>query len=69
LKTQKTVNCFINHLIAKHPKIITMAQKKLGDYATPDDDFMHAPITQSIVTTENYEIKPKSLSLLENNQF
>jgi hypothetical protein len=36
-----------------------MTQKKLGEYATPNDDFMRAPITQPSITTENYEIKPK----------
>jgi hypothetical protein len=46
-----------------------MTQKKLGHYATPNDDFMHAPITQPTVTEENYEIKPIFLSLLQHNQF
>lgn len=41
-----------------------MAQKKLGDYATPNDDFMRAPITQPAVTAKNYEIKPNFLSLV-----
>ena len=52
------------HLIAKHIKISTMAQKKLGDYATPNDDFMRAPITQPAVTAENYKIKSNFLSLV-----
>jgi hypothetical protein len=31
-----------------------MVQKKLGEYATPNDDYLGAPITQPVVTTENY---------------
>jgi hypothetical protein len=31
-----------------------MSQNKLGEYATPNGDYLHAPITQPIVTTENY---------------
>ena len=46
-----------------------MAQKKLGEYATPNDDYLHALITQLIVTAENYEIKPHFLSLVQQNQF
>ena len=46
-----------------------MAQKKLGEYATPNDDYLRAPITQPAVTAENYEIKPHFLSLVQQNQF
>jgi hypothetical protein len=46
-----------------------MTQKKLGHYATPNDDFMNAPITQPTVTEENYEIKPNLLGLIQHNQF
>ena len=46
-----------------------MAEKKLGEYATPNDDYLRAPITQPAVTAENYEIKPHFLSLVQQNQF
>ena len=46
-----------------------MAQKKLGEYAIPNDDFICAPITQLAITAENYEIKPNLLSLVQQNQF
>jgi hypothetical protein len=46
-----------------------MAQKKLGNYATHNGDFMCEPITQPNVTAENYEIKPNFLSLVQQNQF
>ena len=46
-----------------------MAQKKLGEYAIPNDDFIRAPITQPAVAAENYEIKPNLLSLVQQNQF
>ena len=46
-----------------------MAEKKLGEYAIPNDDFIRAPITQPAVTAENYEIKPNLLSLVQQNQF
>jgi hypothetical protein len=41
-----------------------MEQKKLGEYATPNNDYIRAPITQPIVEAENYEIKPNYLSLV-----
>ena len=46
-----------------------MAENKLGEYATPNDDYLRAPITQPAVTAENYEIKPHFLSLVQQNQF
>ena len=46
-----------------------MAAKKLGEFATPNDDYLRAPITQPTVTAENYEIKPNFLSLVQQNQF
>ena len=46
-----------------------MAEKKLGEYATPNDDYLRAPITQPAVTAENYEIKPHFLTLVQQNQF
>jgi hypothetical protein len=42
-----------------------MAQKKLGEEATPNDDYLIAPITQPVVTSE--EIKPHFLSLVQQN--
>ena len=44
-----------------------MAQKKLGEYAIPNDDFIRASITQPAVAPENYEIKPNLLSLVQQN--
>jgi hypothetical protein len=31
-----------------------MAQKQLGEYASPNEDYIHAPITQPAVEAENY---------------
>ncbi len=44
-----------------------MAQKKLEEYTIPNEDFIHAPITQPAITAENYEIKPNLLSLVQQN--
>jgi hypothetical protein len=41
-----------------------MAQKKLQEYATPNEDYICAPITQPAIEAENYEIKPNYLSLV-----
>jgi hypothetical protein len=46
-----------------------MAQKKLGEYATPNEDYIRAPITQPAVAAKNYEINPNYLSLVQQNQF
>ena len=46
-----------------------MANKKLGEFATPNDDYLRAPITQPAVIAENYEIKPNLLNLIQQNQF
>ena len=46
-----------------------MANKKLGEFATPSDDYLRAPITQPAVVAENYEIKPNLLNLIQQNQF
>jgi hypothetical protein len=46
-----------------------MAEKKLGEYATPNDDYICSPITQPAVEAENFEIKPNYLSLVQQNQF
>jgi hypothetical protein len=40
-----------------------MGQKKLGEYVTPNDDYLSALITKPVVTAENYEIKPHFLKL------
>ena len=44
-----------------------MANKKLGEFATPNDDYLRAPITQPAVVAENYEIKPNLLNLIQQN--
>ena len=46
-----------------------MAAKKLGEFATPNDDYLRAPITQPAVDAENDEIKPNLLTLVQQNQF
>ena len=46
-----------------------MAQKKLGKFATPNDEHLRTPITQPAVAAENYEIKPNLLNLVQQNQF
>jgi hypothetical protein len=35
-----------------------MEQKKLGEYVTPNDDYLRALITKPVVIADNYEIKP-----------
>jgi hypothetical protein len=34
-----------------------MAQNKIGEYATPNDEYLRVPVTQLVVTAENHEIK------------
>jgi hypothetical protein len=46
-----------------------MATKKLGDFATPNHDYLCAHITQRVVDVENYEIKPHILTLVQQNHF
>ena len=46
-----------------------MANKKLGEFTTPNDDYLRAPITQPAVVAENYEIKPNLVNLIQQNQF
>ena len=46
-----------------------MAHKKLEEFATPNDDYLCAPITQPAVEAENYAIKPNFLILVQQNQF
>ena len=66
---KKLVTCSFSIIEENTKKIITMAEKKLGEYAIPNDDFIRAPITQPAVAAENYEIKPNLLSLVQQNQF
>ena len=47
----------------------TMAEKKLGVFATPNNDYLRTPITQPTIAAEDYEIKPHYLSLVQQNQF
>ena len=72
LKTQKNSYYFVTSIASlllfkkrKSEKIVSMAEKKLGEYATPNDDYLRAPITQPAVTAENYEIKPHFLNLVQ----
>jgi hypothetical protein len=46
-----------------------MVANKLGRFATPNDDYLRASITQPVVHAENYEIKPHILTLVQQNQF
>ena len=46
-----------------------MAEKKLGEFATPNNDYLHTPITQPTIAANDYEIKPHYLSLVQQNQF
>ena len=46
-----------------------MAKKKLGEFATPNDDYVRPPITRPAMVAENYEIKPNLLNLIQQNQF
>ena len=46
-----------------------MAEKKLGEFATPNNDYLRTPITQPAIAVEDYEIKLHYLSLVQHNQF
>ena len=46
-----------------------MAEKKLGEFATPNNDYLRTPITQPTIAADDYEIKPHYLSLVQQNQF
>ena len=46
-----------------------MAHKKPREFATPNDDYLRAPISQPAVEAKNYEIKPNVLTLVQQNQF
>jgi hypothetical protein len=43
--------------------------KKLGDFTTPNENFMRAPITLPNVTAEQFEIKPQLVTMVQQNQF
>jgi hypothetical protein len=40
------------------------ATKKVGEFSTPNDYYLRAPIIQPIITAENYEINPNFLNLV-----
>jgi hypothetical protein len=44
-----------------------MKQKKFGEYAPPNDNYLRACITQPAVNAENYEINPHFLTLVQQN--
>ena len=46
-----------------------MAEKKLGEFATPINDYLRTPIIQPAIVVEDYVIKPHYLSLVQQNQF
>ena len=46
-----------------------MAEKKLGEFPTPNNDYLRTPITQPAIAAEDYEMKPHYLSLVQQNQF
>jgi hypothetical protein len=66
LKTpKKLVTCSFTIIGENTKKIISMAEKKLGEYVISNDDFIRAPITQPAVTAENYDfILERESSLL-----
>ena len=35
-----------------------MAENKLGEFATPNNDYLCTPITQPAITDDDYAIKP-----------
>lgn len=46
-----------------------MAIKNLGEFSTPNDDHVRAPITQPNVRAEQYEINPNLVTAVQQNQF
>ena len=46
-----------------------MATKKFGKFATPNDDYMRAPIAQPDIAAVQYEIKLNLLTMVQQNQF
>jgi hypothetical protein len=55
--------------ISKPKNIRSMATKKLGEFATHNNDYLYAPSTQPTVSVEKFEIKPNFISLVQRNQF
>ena len=35
-----------------------MAEKKIWEFATPNNDYLRTPITQPTIAADDYEIKP-----------
>ena len=57
-------------LCLRKPKNIgNLDGKKLGEFATPNNDYLRTPITQPTITAEDYEIKPHYLSSVQQNKF
>ena len=46
-----------------------MDEKNLGEFATPNNDYLCTPITQPAIAADDYEIKPYYLCLVQHNQF
>ena len=46
-----------------------MTEKKLGEFATPNNDYLRTPITQPSIVAQYYEIMPHYLTLVQQNQF
>jgi hypothetical protein len=63
---------FLSLLVYSYRKAIkigSIATKKLGEFATPSDDYLRAPITQPVVDAVNYEIKTQFITLVRQTQF
>ena len=43
--------------------------KKLGEFATPNENFMSAPTALPNVATKQFEIKPYFATVVQQNQF
>lgn len=55
--------------VKKTPKYSVMAIKNLGEFSTPNDDYVRAPIAQPNVRAEQYEINPNLVTTVQQNQF
>ena len=55
---------YYESFVKKTQNIGTMAEKKLGEFATPNNDYLRTPIAQPTIDAEDYEIKPHYLSLV-----
>jgi hypothetical protein len=65
--TKKLVSPLLLVLLLVISKNRNHGTKEAWEDATPNDDYLLAPITQPVVTSE--EIKPHFLSLVQQNQF